>query len=500
MALSQVTRSVLALRLDPDNVRLSPDLERKPLHILSEMWDLDDVEDMIRSIVDRGFLPLDSIFITKEGDYFVVVEGNRRVAACKLIVDPSKIGPVVEKRVRRILRTNPAFDPNSVAKLACWFADDREELIPIMITKHMGRSFRPWNEWLRNRYYLEQLESVDGNYEDAAKLLKINRSDIVDAVKMNQMYRLSMKVADPDTKLYLLDRSSFAPTTFARLYDSSFVRGTLLFEFDANGLLVTTTKIDQLEVAWGYLVKSLASGSITSRTFNSENDQREWWEKNFPDELEPTADHVENPTMVHNAEEDSPVPDKPKPDNTPDQEQTTRRPRRPRRHQGLIRLTFPNCEWFDPRVDAVAFELKRLPFRKFPNLAAIGMRCLFDLTLISYFHRDKKRWGAFMKKYVEEQQSKNSNYQLPKQFTPNSSDLIAALITDPTEFGINGSLSKALVALKSTHVFFTLNNFMHNPKMLAVEGTVEEIWKQLDPVICELLTSDKDKDDEQPQP
>lgn len=82
---------VAKLRLDPNNPRLPESLrggkdEKKVLE-----WMLTDATliDLMASIVENGFFEGEAIIAMQEGDGFVVLEGNRRLAALKLLKDPS---------------------------------------------------------------------------------------------------------------------------------------------------------------------------------------------------------------------------------------------------------------------------------------------------------------------------------------------------------------------------------------------------------------------------
>ncbi len=84
---SQLT--VTNLLLDPINARIpgsSPTLSQREL--LADLVENDKVLDLAKSIVDNGFFPVESLIMVEESKKKYVVEGNRRLAALKLLISP----------------------------------------------------------------------------------------------------------------------------------------------------------------------------------------------------------------------------------------------------------------------------------------------------------------------------------------------------------------------------------------------------------------------------
>lgn len=80
--------------------------------ILKILWDAMDVNELIMSISASGFFPHEPLIVTKEGRRFVVIEGNRRLAAVKILLDPKlrqkewKIS-VISQKVKATLQELP---------------------------------------------------------------------------------------------------------------------------------------------------------------------------------------------------------------------------------------------------------------------------------------------------------------------------------------------------------------------------------------------------------
>lgn len=84
--------SVSELTFDYKNPRL-PEFglhsETPETEIIRILWDAMDVRELVMSISASGFLRQEPLIIAAEGGRNVVIEGNRRLAAVKLLLEPS---------------------------------------------------------------------------------------------------------------------------------------------------------------------------------------------------------------------------------------------------------------------------------------------------------------------------------------------------------------------------------------------------------------------------
>lgn len=78
------------LHFDATNPRLadySSNVTTEP-EILKILWDVMDVQEVMQSIAASGFFPYEALVVAKEGGKYVVIEGNRRLAAVKALLSP----------------------------------------------------------------------------------------------------------------------------------------------------------------------------------------------------------------------------------------------------------------------------------------------------------------------------------------------------------------------------------------------------------------------------
>ncbi len=95
-AIGQTKRlNPLEVKLDPQNPRLSRehDKESSPEELLEIMIERFKVEEVAWSIVATGYIPFDPLIGWEHEGVTTILEGNRRIAAAKLLLDPT-LAPV----------------------------------------------------------------------------------------------------------------------------------------------------------------------------------------------------------------------------------------------------------------------------------------------------------------------------------------------------------------------------------------------------------------------
>lgn len=102
------------LSLDPKNPRLAqefgPDEKPDPEALLQTLWREMSVDEVALSIAANGYFPTEQLHAVVEDGRQVVVEGNRRLAAVKLLRDPQLCA-------RLKVRGLPELDREAIAKL-----------------------------------------------------------------------------------------------------------------------------------------------------------------------------------------------------------------------------------------------------------------------------------------------------------------------------------------------------------------------------------------------
>ncbi len=94
-----------SLRFDPDNPRLGGAVKTKSQEEIQKYLEGTPhyALNLVGSIVENGFLPYEPLIVRQSGNNFVVIEGNRRLAAVHSIrADAEKYSPEVRQRLDNI--------------------------------------------------------------------------------------------------------------------------------------------------------------------------------------------------------------------------------------------------------------------------------------------------------------------------------------------------------------------------------------------------------------
>ena len=142
---------VADLHLDRKNPRLAEfgiTAKTSEPDILSILWDNMAVEEIVFSMVANGFFDTEPLITTKEGGNEVVLEGNRRLAAAKIILNPKLcdelLDPAVTARINKKIRDDLKELP--VIKVA-----NREEAWRFIGFKHINGPAK-WNSFAKAQH------------------------------------------------------------------------------------------------------------------------------------------------------------------------------------------------------------------------------------------------------------------------------------------------------------------------------------------------------------
>ena len=104
---------ITRLRLDPENPRLATSVKRPTQQeLIADLLEHEEVMDLVRDIARQGYFPNESLVAIRDGANTIVIEGNRRLAALKLLLNPSS-PPTPTRNEYASTPSTPARDPES---------------------------------------------------------------------------------------------------------------------------------------------------------------------------------------------------------------------------------------------------------------------------------------------------------------------------------------------------------------------------------------------------
>ncbi|MUK43243.1 hypothetical protein GNP61_16990 [Aliivibrio fischeri] len=129
-----------------------------------------EVHSLCLSIINNGYHP-DEVLIaindeTGKSNRITVIEGNRRLSACKLLLKPAllKGSPEYNKFQRLTKHDNYKESIETIKKLSVVILNNRSEAASYLASKHTSDSIRRWSPYTQGAYlrgFLFEYKSVD---------------------------------------------------------------------------------------------------------------------------------------------------------------------------------------------------------------------------------------------------------------------------------------------------------------------------------------------------
>jgi hypothetical protein len=365
------TISVISLYLDSRNPRI-PHISgtARQRDLIGQLIDHDKVYELARDIAEQGYFPTEVLIGVEENGKKVILEGNRRLAALKLLLSP-EAAPIKFQKKFQVLHTKVA--PESISKVRVVFAPSRDDAAPIIVKRHTGSGVKRWERSQQAQYLRE---FVDGtiSLEELARKLGINKADLTSMLKSDTMYRVANALVLPeDTKRIVSDPRAFNISTLERLVDSASFAPVMGISFDEFGQFTGKMHPSEFQKAYKRIVSDIAHEKIDSRKINND--------KQIKDYLASLGKDKPNLSKKGSFTSDNLAPDEASGDEGDEEESD--KPKGRRTPKGLIPPSV-KCHISNPRIRALFDELRRLRVADYPNSCGITFRVLFELLVADY--------------------------------------------------------------------------------------------------------------------
>lgn len=470
------TFSVTSLHLDPLNPRIPESGE--PLgerELIADLVHHDKVYELAKSIVQNGYFPGEAIICVDEGKRRLVVEGNRRVAALKLLLSPEASPEEFESRFRALSARVGDQTPRKVKAL---LAPSRIAANLIVMHKHTEHQVMQWKPPMQAKFFQNLVDS-GLPVEDISEQYSIKESKIRDALQKHTLYSIACSLELPEhVAEKVRNPRSFSVTTLHRLHDNPRVNEFLGISFDEEKRLVGEIDPQEFTKAYSKIVGDIAGRSITSRTLNRTEDMDAYL-KSFghktPDPAKKGSFSAE--TLLKRKVKEPKRTGKRRP-----------RARRKKRQTALIPGSM-ECTLNNQRVKAVFSELQKINLSSYPNAVSVLLRGLLEMALGHYLDRT----GHLQKMIADErdrQKRRSRNYS--SKWHPTLDNMLKYVSHEDDTIIQNPNLRKAIGKLRaekeSPISVDSLNLFVHNAYHLPDEEKLRALWTRLAPLFDIILT------------
>lgn len=185
--------------------------ETSEQEIIKVLWNVMGVEEIVLSIRASGFFEHEPLIAVKENDKKVVIEGNRRLAAVKCILDP-EIADYIGINKNTLLI--PDDYKETLKALPVIFVDERQAAWKFIGFKHINGPAK-WGSYAKAQYISQIKNEYNIPLADIA-------SQIGDTHKTVQKLYQGLQVIEQAEALKVFDRSDI---TANRLYFSHLYTG-----------------------------------------------------------------------------------------------------------------------------------------------------------------------------------------------------------------------------------------------------------------------------------
>jgi hypothetical protein len=437
----EVSISPLDIALDRDNPRINVEADDKESDIIRKLIRYEEVQDLARKIANTGLLSGERIIVVQEKGQWVVLEGNRRICACKLLLSPQLIPAEFRKTFPTI---STASEIALIEKVNADVAPDRKSAEPILTLRHTESGVRKWKPVARMRR-VRRLLDEGFTVEQIATETKSSVGGIRKTIREYRLLQLAINLTGLNVaEQAKLDDPDLKTNPYTRFFDLGNVKEYMGISFDANGDVTIAPPRKEFDAKLRLIVKAFLNDNNFDTRTDPEDVLGERFKKFKVKPVVPVARAPASaPTPLAPAHPPSAPPAAPSvgPSIKPD-----------RFFESLI------CRVSDNSVAAVVGEIKKVSPETYPISATYLLRTLVELCL-------RRIIGA-------------SGKTIPGKQDPTLTDMVNFALTNRDIFP-SKRMADVIAAAKSQHAFDYLNIVAHQKWMNADPATVKSVANQL---------------------
>jgi hypothetical protein len=478
---------VSSLQLDANNPRIRiRGANLNQIQILKLLIETEKVYELAKKISEEGYFVGEEPIICIENDKKIVLEGNRRTAALKLLQDPKKYLSNAKSKTlqQNILKNNFPVD----RKVRCYIAPNRLLANPIIYERHNGATLQKWKTG--NQYaFVAEMYYEDGlSIEDICEVLNENRANILKPLKAYNLFYEGKEILEKEEGIKI-DISEFDITNLERFYTYEPARNLIGIDFNPeNGELEISLTREEFEKRLNVVFRTLIDSERFSRDFNNEDDKKKYVEnlKNYSDfDFSSTNEMVT--TKSRTSEKKADLDD--------EKSNITIRRRKKSKKSFYDNIIIPRDKeliFDNEKLDELFNELKNLPLDKKYSFCVL-IRTYLEQTLYFYI-RENELFDVLNDKTSEDNQKNGLkkveaviSYIKGKHSVKddiNSNDLMNILKFNTTkEFSANSLKTMLDYVMKSDFI-----NYVDTNKYKSTKDYIERIKMGLDLAIHSIDT------------
>lgn len=519
----EVKIPVTDILLDKENYRIpkdSNDFSQKDIieYFLKEKSY--KILELAQSISFKNYINVDPIILIKEEDKYIVVEGNRRITALKVLINP-ELAPLEDKKKLRLMQNTINIDDIMYPKTV--LANSREETNDYITTKHAeGETVIKWTPIMQSEFYENVITNLEEgqNKEDAYKALDIDDKKYIKHLNRLIIYNriCSLNYGNAPYATEITDKAKFQITTIEdRFFNNTYFTSKFKININHDTKQIEVNNDEKFDyvltklITWIYETPGNGSSlpKINSRTANKAQQVEKYVKlalKLYSIEITSNENQV---TETSNNEEAglsnnihsssySGFDDKQSEKRTiisSESEVTT--------EKGLVKPKIKTRVYLEDDETAIPLskikntsarklyqELITIQVRNYPLMTAISIRILLEKIIrsnLKSFGVNSLDKNLSKPLFDKNRAKKTSRINNKKDLVEIPFGAILKWITLKDNDYVNERDTKQILTTfteeKTFLSLFTLNNLIHNTSRTINSKDVFELWDYLDPII-----------------
>ena len=454
-------KNITNLFLDQQNIR-TPLSDADQNALIRDMFTNEDAFELVKSYLLNGIFPDEFPIVIDENSRFIVIEGNRRLAALKAIIEPD-IVPSWKKRIIHLISTSKF----NFEKIRVVIAPNRDAAIKHIANKHTINYRKPWKP-LREAYFFKS--QIDNGKSLQELIDEYPEHDVVRFIKMLEMHHLAKSI-DIENELLpkIHDERKFPITTLERFYNDKNVADFLGIEYNSFGQVIGKIIKKEFEKGYKKIIKDVAVGIIDSRKFNTSKERKSYLRK-IPKEFIPDKSkkgsfksrdfkEVKPPKEIKIDKQKNKIKEFPK---------------------GLFRKNDIPFNLASTSLKLVYDELCKIDVSNFPNATFDLLRSFLECTLVYYL----------------KETNEYKNVKKDEKHNPKLSELLTYISSEKCISIKDEQIKEVARHIKSdwseNYSLARLNMINHNENWNSTEKDVRSAWGKIESLFKILLNPEID--------
>lgn len=375
------TVAVTSLSLDPLNPRIPPAEHRlDQRELIAELVEHENVLELAKDIAESGFAPLESLIglVDEDDGKSYVLEGNRRLAALKLLLSPETAPEPALKKARRL---SQSIKHDTIRRVRVLFAPSREASAPLIMQKHTRQQIEKWSPVMQARFY-RSLTDAGLSGADLVRRYGGTPSEVAEFLRLEAAYDLACRIELPESvRAKVHDPRRFPTSTLQRILDAPKAREALGISFDESGALSGRVHADEFRKGFARILADIATDKVNTRKLNTQHDV-ETYLASIKDSM---PDKRRRGSFVASDFHGSTGPKPVRPTAAPKKVAA-----KISRESASVVPYGVRCTVKSTRIREVFNELRGLKLERNPNASAVLFRILVEMSIGHYLEKAKK--------------------------------------------------------------------------------------------------------------